>query len=149
MGRVKRKDSLTRLAGQTRRDDLVPLVRVVHLVSLVQPNKPDRPNTQEKQADSRASRVTHPIGAELVIEAGPADLEELGGLCTIAPGLLERLKNPRTFRLAGGPARNGTEIVPCRYRSHRHDVPATELGTGGGDDRPLKIVLQLPHIARP
>jgi hypothetical protein len=63
--------------------------------------------------------------------------------------MLKRLKNPRTFRLAGGPPRDGTEIVPCRFRSHRHHALATEFGTGGGDDRPLKIVLQLPHIAGP
>ena len=134
---LRRKDGRTRLAGR---------VDLVHLVSLVQPNKPIK---QEKQAESRGSRVTQPIGVELVIEVGSADLEKFGGLRTIAPGLLERLKDPRTFRLADGPARNGAEIVPCRFRSHRHDVLATELWTGGGDDRPLKIMLQLSHITRP
>ena len=70
---------------------LVHLVCFVHLVGLVQPNTRDRPDTQERPAGPRALRVTHPIGAELVVEAGPADLEELGGPCTIAPCLLERL----------------------------------------------------------
>ena len=35
-----------------------------------------------------------------VVEAGVADLEELGGPGTVAPSLLERLKNFRSFRLA-------------------------------------------------
>ena len=97
IGSTRMKDSRARLGGR---------VDLIHLVSLVQPNRPIK---QEKQAESRGSRVTQPIDAELVIEAGPADLEKFGGLCTITPGLLERLKNPCTFRLAGGPARNGTE----------------------------------------
>ena len=98
---------------------------------------------------SRSSRVTHPIDAELVIEAGAANLEKLGGLYTIASCLLKRLKNPHTFRLAGDLTRNRTETMSHRLRSHRHEVSATEFGTGGGDDQPLNIMLQLPNIARP
>ena len=45
----------------------------------------------------------HRCGA-CFIEVDPADLEELGGLGTIAPCLLERLKNSCTFRPAGSPA---------------------------------------------
>ena len=89
------------------------------------------------------------IVTNFVVQTCPADLKKLGGLGTIAPGLLERLKNPRTFRLADGPARNGTEIVSRRFRFRRHDVPAAELRTGSGDDRSLDIMLQLTHIARP
>src|SRR5262245_5989286 len=90
---------------------------------------------------SSRSHITHPISAELVIEAGATDLEELGSLRTIAPSLLKRLKNPRTFRLAGGPTRNSTEIMFYRLRSHRNCISATELKTGGGDDHPLNIML--------
>src|SRR5262245_15855584 len=93
--------------------------------------------------------VGHPIGTKLVIEAGPADLQELSSLCTIVSGLLESLKNPDTFGLTDGPARNSTEIVPRLISSHRHNVHAIELRTGGGHDFPFEIMLQFPHVARP
>ena len=54
------------------------------------------------------------IVADFIVQARPADLEELGSLRPISSSLLERLKNPRTFYLTGGPARNGAEIVLCR-----------------------------------
>ena len=89
------------------------------------------------------------IVTDFVIQTRPADLEKFCGLGAVTSGLLECLKNPRTFRLACGSTRNGTEIVPCRPRFHRRNVFAAELETGGGDDRPFEIVLQLTDIARP
>ena len=93
--------------------------------------------------------VAHPIGSKLVIEAGPADFEELGGLRAIVPCLLKGLENPRTFRPAGGPTRDGPEIVRGRLSYRLHYVPTIEFGTGGRDDRPFEVMLQFPHIARP
>jgi len=87
--------------------------------------------------------------SQLVVQTRAADLEKLGRPGPISIGILKSLANACPFRLAGGPARDGTEIVPCRIRSQRHHVLATEIGTGGGDDRPFEIVLQLPHIAGP
>ena len=59
--------------------------------------------------------------------------------------MLKSLANACPFRLVGGPARDGAEIVPCRFQSQRHHVLTTELGTGGGDDRPFEVVLQFPQ----
>ena len=58
--------------------------------------------------------LVHLIVADFIVQARPADLEELGSLRSIFSSLLERLKNPLTFHLTGGRARNGAEIVLCR-----------------------------------
>src|SRR5262245_38934638 len=93
--------------------------------------------------------VGQPIGTKLVIEAGPADLQELSSPRTIVSGLLKCLKNPDTLGLTGGPARNSPEIVRRLIRSYCHNVHAIELRPSGGNNFPFEIMLQFPHVARP
>jgi len=104
-----------------------------------------KPYRHEAQLHSSSQ----PMCTKLIIEAGPADLEELRGLGTVVPRLLESLKNARTFGLASCPACNTAEIALYWIRSQRYNVLAVEFWTGGGDDRPFEIMLQFSHISRP
>lgn len=61
-----------------------------------------------KGKQRRGLLTVDPIGAQLVVEAGTADLEETRSLDPIAPGFLECFEDTGPLRLLRGAARNGS-----------------------------------------
>lgn len=90
---------------------------------------------------SRFLLPVDPVFAQLVIEAGAADLQEAGGFDPVAPGFLERLKDASPLRLSRGAARDGSQVTARRKRGKTDKILAGQLGPPGGHDGALDHML--------